>query len=68
MLKNRFMALSAMSERLRRLLDRAVELSKSQSLQEAAVLAGVIVAAVIFAGVVYALFSGLRWAWLSWGT
>jgi hypothetical protein len=59
MLKNRFMALSAMSERLRRLLDRAVELSKSQSLQEAAVLAGVIVAAVIFAGVVYALFSGV---------
>jgi hypothetical protein len=31
MLKNRFMALSAMSERLRRLLDRAVELSRSQS-------------------------------------
>ena len=60
MLKNELGDLSPMSERFRRLLERAVELSASQTLQEVVILVGVMAVTVTLAGVVYALFSGFQ--------
>ncbi|MEM2238295.1 MAG: hypothetical protein QXH32_09285 [Candidatus Caldarchaeum sp.] len=49
-----------MSERFRRLVDRAVELVSTPSFQEAAMVAAVVATSLILAGVVYGLFSGVN--------